>query len=283
MSKIAFITDTNSSLPIEVAAKYDIVQIPIHIQFGEETYITGVNIDDRKLFDLIDERKILPTTAAPAPSAFEKAFQTAFDNGAEEIICVCCSSQVSATFNAAQIAANEFPGKGISVVDSLQLTLAEGFQVLGAAEAVHNGATREEALAIIDDIRSKTHVFAALPTLKYLAMGGRMGKLAASLGNTMEIKPILTMNEGKLELLEKIRTLRKAKQRLVELAKESAQDKKIKQVGLLHVNNPEGVLSLYEGLKEVLSFESDPLIGDFTPGLSVHSGAGFIGFVLITE
>lgn len=283
MSKIAFITDTNSSLPIEVAAKYDIVQIPIHIQFGEETYITGVNIDDRKLFDLIDERKILPTTAAPAPSAFEKAFQTAFDSGAEEIICVCCSSQVSATFNAAQIAANEFQGKGISVVDSLQLTLAEGFQVLGAAEAVHNGATREEALAIIDDIRRKTHVFAALPTLKYLAMGGRMGKLAASLGNTMEIKPILTMNEGKLELLEKIRTLRKAKQRLVELAKESAQDKKIKQVGLLHVNNPEGVLSLYEGLKEVLSFESDPLIGDFTPGLSVHSGAGFIGFVLITE
>lgn len=282
MSKIAIITDTNSSLPIEISKKFNIKQVPIHIQFGEETYITGETIDDRKLFEIIDERKVLPTTAAPSPGAFEIAYQDAFDQGAEEIICICCSSVVSATFTAAQMATENFPEGSISVVDSLKLSLAEGFQVLTAAEAVSNGASRDEALALVDEIRNKSHVFAALPTLKYLAMGGRMGKLAAGLADTMEIKPILTMREGKLDLLEKIRTLRKAKQRLLELAQESTSGSEIKKIGLIHVNNEQAVLDLFESLKEVLPINVEPLIGEFTPGLSVHAGSGVIGFVLIT-
>lgn len=283
MSKIAFVTDTNSSLPLDISKKYNIIQIPIHIQFGEETYITGETIDDRKLFELIDERKVLPTTAAPSPGAFEAAFHKAFDQGADEIICVCCSSVVSATYNAAQMATEHFPEGKISVVDSLMLSLAEGFQVLTAAEAIENGASRAEALALIDDLRGKTHVFAALPTLKYLAMGGRMGKLAAGLADTMEIKPILTMQEGKLDLLEKIRTLRKAKQRLLELAKESTAGLEIKKIGLIHVNNEQAAVDLFESLKEVLPIDVEPIIGEFTPGLSVHAGSGVIGFVLITN
>lgn len=283
MSKITLITDTNSSLPADISKKYNIVQIPIHIQFGEETYITGKTIDDRKLFELIDERKVLPTTAAPSPGAFEVAFQEAFDQGADEVICICCSSVVSATFNAAQMATENFPKGKISVVDSLQLSLAEGFQVLTAAEAIENGASRDEALALIEDLRAKTHVFAALPTLKYLAMGGRMGKLAAGLADTMEIKPILTVQEGKLDLLEKIRTLRKAKQRLLELAKDSTAGFEIKRIGLIHVNNEKTVYDLFESLKTVLPINTEPIIAEFTPGLSVHAGSGVIGFVLVTE
>jgi len=283
MTKIALITDTNSSLPKEVAEHYGITQIPILIQFGEETYITGTNIDDRKVFQLIDERKVLPTTAAPAPAAFEQAFQNAFESGADEVLCICCSSKVSATYNSALMAASEFPDKDISVVDSLQLTLAEGFQVLGAADAIAAGATKKEALEIIEEIRKHTFVFGALPTLKYLALGGRMGKLAAGFADTIEIKPILTMQDGKLELLEKIRTWKKAKQRLVDLAQKSVQGVEIRKIGLTHVDNQDGVLSLFDGLKEALSITSEPLISEFTPGLSVHSGSGFIGYVLVTS
>ena len=283
MSKIALITDTNSSLPVDISKKYDIVQIPIHIQFGEETYITGETIDDRKLFELIDERKVLPTTAAPSPGAFEAAYRDAFEKGADEVICVCCSSVVSATFTAAKMATEAFPEGKVSVVDSLMLSLAEGFQVLTAAEAIENGASRDEALAMIEGLRGKTHVFAALPTLKYLAMGGRMGKLAAGLADTMEIKPILTMQEGKLDLLEKIRTLRKAKQRLLDLARESTAGSNIIKIGLIHVNNEQAAVDLFESLKEVLPISIEPIIGEFTPGLSVHAGSGVIGFVLVTD
>ena len=282
MSKIAFVTDTNSSIPKELSDSLGIVQVPIHIMFGEETYITGQDIDDAKLFGIIDERQILPTTAAPSPGAFHQAFQQAFDGGADQIICICCSSKVSATFDAAIMAAGEFPGKDISVVDSLQLCLGEGFQVLIAAEAASEGASKKEILAMIEDLKPRLHVYAALPTLKYLAMGGRMGKLAAGVADTLNIKPILTAKEGKLELLEKVRTWRKARARLVNLGLESTNGAEVTRVGMIHVNNPDGAMALYELLTNSLQLPSEPLLAEFTPGLSVHAGSGVIGFVMVT-
>lgn len=109
-----------------------------------------------------------------------------------------------------------------------------------------------------------------------------MGRLAAGIGETMNIKPILTSQNGKLELLEKIRTWGKAKQRLVDLGVQSAMGKKIERLGLIHVNNEGGVQELYELLRTSLSIETDPIVSEFSPGLSVHTGSGVIAFVLVT-
>ena len=281
MKNIFLITDTNASLPKEIIEKYQIIEVPIHIQFSEETYITGDTINDGKLFSLIDERKVIPTTAAPSPSAFEGAFQTAINRGAEHIICICCSGEVSATYNSAVMAKENFPTVDIHVVDSRGLSLAEGFQVMAAAEAIEAGNDMSEIIKRIDHVRDQMIVFAALPTLKYLAMGGRMGKLAAGLGNTLEIKPILTLQDGKLDLLEKVRTWRKAKRRLVDLAVENAKGAVIERVGLIHVNNEVGVLALYDELKAALNITLDPILTEFTPGLSVHTGSGVIAFAMV--
>jgi len=124
-------------------------------------------------------------------------------------------------------------------------------------------------------------VYGALPTLKHLAMGGRMGKFAAGFGNTLEIKPVLTLRDGKLDLLEKVRTWKKAKARLIQLASESAQGYEVERVGLIHVNNEEGVLGLYEDLKAALDINLVPILTEFTPGLSVHTGSGVIAFALV--
>ncbi|MCJ7694607.1 MAG: DegV family EDD domain-containing protein, partial [Anaerolineaceae bacterium] len=150
-------------------------------------------------------------------------------------------------------------------------------------EAAKQGKSKEEILAVIEDILSRVHVYAALPTLKYLAMGGRMGKLTAGIAETLNIKPILTARDGKLELLEKVRTLKKAEARLIELACESAEGKEIESIALIHVNNVEGVKALFTKLQTVLHFESEPLIMEFTAGLSVHAGSGVIGYVLLTK
>jgi len=283
MPKTVVVTDTNSSLPYHISEKYNIVQVPIHIQFGEKSYITGQDINDEKLFEIIDEQNVLPTTAAPSPSAFRKAFQTAFDHAADQIICICCSSEVSATYNAALMAAEMFPDNAISVVDSQQLCLAEGFQVLHAAKAANKNLDKEEILNQIRDLQKRIHVYGALPTLKYLAMGGRVGKIAAGFADTFNIKPILTSQDGKLELLEKVRTWRKARERLVELAETCTDGKDIQQVGLIHVNNQEGAHQLHKMLAEKLSLPDRALTAEFTPGLSVHTGSGVIGFVLITS
>jgi len=281
MKKITLITDTNASLPGNIIDKFEIIQVPINIQFAEETFITGVNIDDSELFRMINERKVIPTTAAPAPSAFMNAYQIALDHGVEQILCICCSGEVSGTYNSAVIAKEDFPYIDIHVIDSRGLSLAEGFQVLAAAEGIEAGKDINQILTDIANLRNNTVVYGALPTLKYLAMGGRMGKLAAGVGNTLEIKPILTLRDGKLDLLEKVRTWRKAKGRLIELAMASAEGFEVERVGLIHVNNEEGVLELYEELKAALDVNLDPIVAEFTPGLSVHTGAGVIAFTLV--
>jgi DegV family protein with EDD domain len=283
MSKIAFVTDTDSSLPADLAHEYGITLIPIPVSFGEDTYITGETIDDTRLFEIIDASGKLPTTAAPSPNAYEKAYQAALDDGADHIICICCSSKVSAIFNNAQIAAEAFPEADITVIDSLQVSLALGFMVLYAVEAAQKGANKEAVLELIENLRPRVHVYGALPTLKYLAMGGRMGKLAAGVANTLEIKPILTSRDGKLDLLEKVRTWKKARNRLVELAEACAEGKSVERVGMIHVNNEAGVKTLHKQLGERISLPEDYLLAEFTAGLSVHTGSGVVGFVFVTK
>ena len=282
MPKTIVVTDTNSSLSKSTfVMSLGIIQVPIHIMFGDQTFLTGEEIGDEKLFQMIDEQQTLPTTAAPSPNAFEKAFQLAFDRGADQVVCICCSSKVSATYDAAKMATKEFPGKAIAVIDSLQLTLAEGFQVLRAVELAKEGAELDEIVETIEALKPRLHVYGALPTLKYLAMGGRMGKMAAGLADTLNIKPILTATEGKLELLEKVRTWRKARNRLVQLAVETAKDTSIEQIGMFHVNNLKGTMELYDDLKKTLPVPEEYLLEEFTPGLSVHAGSGVIGYVLV--
>jgi DegV family protein with EDD domain len=282
MTNIAIITDTDSSLPPELAEKYSIIQVPITIHFGEETYTTGQDIDDEKLFSLIDQYNQLPTTSAPPPDGFVKAFQHAFDNGADEIICICVSSKISATYNAAVTAREQFLEKDITVLDSLNLCMAQGFMVLAAAEAAKNGANREEIVSIVEGIGSRVSVYAALPTLKYLAMGGRVGKLAAGFADTFNIKPILTSRDGKLELLEKVRTQKKAEQRLIELFKISVEGKTVEKMAMVHVNNKQGAGNLLQHIRSETPIPNDVLMAEFTAGLSVHAGSGVIGFVVIT-
>ena len=282
MTNIAIITDTDSSLPPELAKKHAIIQVPITIHFGEETYTTGQDIDDSKLFTLIDQYNKLPTTSAPPPDAFVKAFQQAFDNGADSILCICVSSKISATYNAAVTARETFPDHDITVLDSLNLCMAQGFMVLAAAEAAENGATLDEIISLVDEIGKNVFVYAALPTLKYLAMGGRVGKLAAGFADTFNIKPILTSRDGKLELLEKVRTQKKAEQRLIELFRNSLQGKTVNKMAMVHVNNAHGANNLLNQIRNEIPLPENIIMAEFTAGLSVHSGSGVIGFVVIT-
>ncbi len=277
MKKIAIITDTDSSLPVELAGRYGIQQVPITIHFDGQTYTTGVDIDDRRLFEMIDRLKKLPTTSAPSPSAFAKAYEAAFTQGAEQIVCVCVSSKVSATYNSAVTACQDFPGREITVIDSLNLAMGQGFMVLTAAEAASQGASKEEIVRQVTAVGQGMRLFALLATVKYLAMSGRVGKLAAGMADTLNIKPILTVQEGKLELLERIRTRKKALERVLALTQAALSGKTIRRLAFLHVNNPQGAAELQERLCALIPCPAGAVTSEFTPGLSVHAGAGVVG------
>jgi len=283
MTEIAIITDSDSSIPMPLAEKYNIQQIPISIHFDDESYSAIGEINDSELFELIDKKNKLPTTSAPPPSSFEQAFQNAFTQGAESIICITVSSKISATYNAALSAAESFPDRDITVVDSLTLCAGQGIMVIEAAKKARDGADKKEILALIDSIRGRLHVLAVLPTLKYLAMGGRVGKLAAGFADAFNVKPILTAKDGKLELLEKVRTQKKAETRLLELLKETLDGKKIEQVVMIHVNNLTGAEDLYSKMKTRFECPEKVIYAEFTPGLSVHAGSGVVGYFILTE
>jgi DegV family protein with EDD domain len=283
MPKIAIITDTDASLPAEIASQYGIRQVPIIVQFGEETFRTSVDIDDVSLFERVDRENKLPTTSAPSPGAFVEAFQSAFDDGADAIVCICVSSEISATYGAALTAAETFTDRDITVVDSLTLSMAQGFMALAAAEAAQNGASVEEIVALTTDIGPRMHVYAALSTLKYLAMSGRVGKLAAGMADTFNVKPILSVQDGKLDLLEKVRTQKKAVARVLDLVGQSVGDGALERMAIIHVNNPEGARALQQQICAQLTCPDSVIIAEFSAGLSVHAGSGVVGVVIVTK
>ena len=184
----------------------------------------------------VDETGKLPTTSAPTPGQFLEAFQKAFDAGAEAIICICVSSIISATYNSALNARELLPDKDITVIDSQSVSMGQGYMVIAAARAVREGYDKESAISAALAFSERSKLFACLATLKYLAMSGRVGHLAAGMAGLLNIKPILTIQEGKLDILEKVRTKNKAWSRLIELTKESLNGKKAAEMAILHVN-----------------------------------------------
>jgi len=283
MSRTVLITDTDSSIPAALAEKHQIIQVPITIHFGEQSYTTGVDIDDVKVFELVDQLNRLPTTAAPSPGAFAEAYRKAFESGADKVICLAVSSKISATYSSAVTASEMFPDKDITVIDTLNLSMGQGLLVLAAADAIHAGKTAADIQAMVSDMNTRMPLYGLLPSLKYLAMSGRVGKLAAGMADTLSIKPILTNNAGKLELLEKTRTQKKAIARMLELATTAAGNRKIERAAMIHVNNPEGALELEKELRAILPLPKEVIHAGFTPGLSVHAGAGVVGFTFLLE
>jgi DegV family protein with EDD domain len=282
MPPIAVITDTDASLPLELAKKFNIVQVPIIIQFGDDSYRDVYDIDNPVVFGRIDKDGKFPTTAAPSPGQFAEAFKAAFGAGARSVLCFNVSSEVSATYVSARTAAEMFPGKDIRVIDTRQLCLGQGLMAVAAAEAVAGGASEDEAIAAAESVGQRVHLFASLATLKYLAMSGRVGQLAAGLAGIMDVKPILTVKEGKLQLLERVRTQSKSWARTIEVAVETNAGGKIERMIIIHVKALEAARQFEKQVQTAMPCPAEILYAEMNPGLSIHSGSGLVGVVFVT-
>ena len=181
--KIRIVTDSGSDLSDEEASELGISIVPLSIRFGEEELIDRVELGADEFYERMNNSEDVPQTAAPSPGAFKTAFEECFEKGAETVICINMSSELSATIQAAETGARELGDKDIRIFDSKSVTGGLGTMVLKAAKASQDNHSADEILTLLNDLRLKTRVYAAIDTLENLKKGGRIGNAQALLGS----------------------------------------------------------------------------------------------------
>ena len=209
---IQIVIDSTTDLPAQAAEQVKIVPLTIH--FGEQQYVSGVDIDARSFYEKLVESDVLPTTSQPTPAAFADAFQAAVEAG-DEVVCITISSKLSGTFQSASIAAMDFPGK-VFVVDSRTVTLGCGILTQYALDLAKQDISARELAQRVEKKREKVRLLALLDTLEYLKKGGRISATVAFAGGLLNIKPVICVAEGEVKLLGKARGSRQGSNLLVQ-------------------------------------------------------------------
>jgi len=277
--EIRIVTDSTCDLPEHLVDLYEITVIPLHIQQGNNTYLDGVNLTREQFYEQLPGFHPAPTTAAPGPDVFKKAWDKLADNGAKAILSIHISESLSATINSAWIAAEQFMRIPVTVLDSNQLSLGMGFIVEKAAQMSQAGKRMEEIVSSLGEVMKRTYVVASLHTLEYLRRSGRMHFALARFGELLQIKPLLHMNQGK-PTAHRVRTQRRARERLLEWLKEYAP---FERLAIVHAGVPEEAKALLEHIRDFLPSGGDVPIAQITPVLGAHLGIGALGFACISK
>lgn len=275
---IRIVTDSTCDLPESLVNEHEITVIPLHIQQGENTYLDGVNLTREQFYAQLPGYNPAPKTAAPGPEVFTQAFDKLADKGAKAILSIHIAESLSATINSARIAAEQFTRIPVTVLDSSQLSLGMGFIVEKAAQMAKVGKKMDEIVASLGEVMKRTYVFASLRTLEYLRRSGRMHFALARLGELLQIKPLLHMNQGK-PVAHRTRTQKRATERLLEWLQEYAP---YERLAIVHAGVPEEAKAMLERIRNFLP-EGDVPIVQITPVLGAHLGIGALGFACISK
>ena len=198
---VKIIVDSTADMPSAVAQRVGIVPLTVH--FGEKEYVSGVDLDNQKFYELLASGDTLPTTSQPTPFAFEQAFRQAVEQG-HEVVCLTCAGTLSGTNQSANIAAEEFEGK-VLVVDSKTIALSLGLLAEYALTLADRGMGAEEIVRELIVKREKVRLLALVDTLEYLKKGGRISPTVAFAGGLLNIKPLITIDGGEIKVIGKAR------------------------------------------------------------------------------
>jgi DegV family protein with EDD domain len=274
--RVAIVTDSTASIPAELAAQLGIIVVPLTVRIGESGFDEDT-LDPDAVLDAL-QRKVPVTTAPPEPPAFFWAYQDAMAAGADVIVSIHISERLSETAKAARLAAEQIPIP-VHVVDGRSVAMATGYVVVAAAEAIRAGADLREVAAIIERRRAVSTPLFYVDTLEYLRRGGRIGKAAALLGTALEIKPLLTVDEGQIAPLTRVRKSDRAVGRLEELALEYAGGAPV-DVAIHHVAAPEAAQALARRLHGRFLSVGRWCVHPVSWVLGVHCGPGMLGVVI---
>lgn len=219
MKKIKIVTDSTSDIPKEIAEKHDITVLPLTIHFEEKEFRDWIDIKPFEFFDLMRKSEKLPTTSMVNPSEFSQAYEKLLEEY-DEIISIHLSSHASGTYGSAAIARDMVNEERITVIDTYNYTYGYGQFVVEAAIMAEEGKSRDEIIEKGEYLKNNLKTLFVVDTLEYLKKGGRLSATKATIGTLLNLKPILTVKEGKIIAIDKARGFKKALKRIAEIIQE---------------------------------------------------------------
>jgi len=279
MSKLAVLTDSTASIPENILQELNIHTVAYYIHRGQEVLRDLVTIQRQEFLDWLVTAKVLPTTASPGPGDYLEAYRKLADQGSQEIVSIHMTSKGSGAYQAATVAQSmlqeQRPDLRIEVIDTRNVSLCQGWMVIEAARAALAGLKLDEVVERVKDMIPVTRMIQTADTLKYLYMGGRIGKAKHLVGTLLNIKPLIGMDNGVIVPLGTARSRGQAYQMMVDKIEETVGKGKIK-IAYVHAGARQEVDRIKQMVETRLN-TVESLIAELSPALAVHTGPGTAG------
>lgn len=273
---VRIVTDSTADLSESQQQSAGLTVVPLNVRFGDEVFKDHLELSGDEFFNRLKAAPQLPKTSQPPVGAFEDVFRR-FREAGDEVVAVLISSKVSGTFGAAQMAAQSVDAEHIDVIDSLTASMALGFLALEGASMAKGGASRAQVAERIRSLVPKAHVLAAVDTLTYLEKGGRIGRARALLGSLLNVKPLITLQDGEVAPLARARGRVQAIDKLVDQLGRAG---KLMRLAVLHG----AALADAERLRQRVSENYPDLdipLAETGAVIGTYTGPGVIGFTYL--
>ncbi|MGD2040611.1 MAG: DegV family protein [Anaerolineae bacterium] len=276
---IRIATDSATDLPAEFLTEYGVSMVPINIQFGTETYEDGVDLDRATFYRKIEELKILPTSSQPSVGQFVERYKALIAEGATDIISIHVTAKLSGTLRSAELAKQMLRDQvRIHTFDSACGSAGIGFMVLEAARMAQANELVPKIMARLETIRQRMTLVLTLEDLRFAQMSGRVGRLQSSLSSLLNIKPLILLEDGVIDVVEKVRSRRKAIQRMLEMVAERVGTTEPVNLAIVHADVFEESQELLEQAKRRFNCQ-ETFVENLTTTLLVHFGPGTLAVV----
>ncbi len=275
---LRIVTDGAADMPPAWEKEFDIHVVPINIQFGEKTYLQFIDLDNDGFYKLVEETKKIPKTAQPSPHQFAEFYRKIAQKG-DTIISIHVTSKLSGTYASAVLAAEEVKNEfKVYTIDSTNGSLGLGFMCREARKMERAGKGVEEIVKYLEDVGRRVRVILTLDTLEYAKMSGRVGTLQAALASALNVKPIAVLQDGLLNMAERVRTRKAAIERVLEVAKQEFGDGPV-YLAVVHARDPQSAASLLDEAKKRFNTK-DTAVAELSISLAANFGPGTLGLVL---
>lgn len=282
MSKTAVVTDSTAYIPDDLCKQLNLTVVPLAVIWGGESYLDGVTMKPADFYTRLATSKVMPTTSQATPEAMKAAFSSCLEKGFD-VMGVFISDKLSGTLASARQAREEFASAKDRIVlfDSETVAMALGFQALALARAAASGASLKDLQNLAEGVRANTGVYFAVETLEFLHRGGRIGGAQRFLGSALNVKPILTIKEGKVDSAASVRTTAKAHDRIIELIGEQCAGKSNVRLATMEANAQEAAKAVLDKATHKLG-AVESILSSVSPAIGTHTGPGTVGLAYST-